>query len=111
MRNDPVGSVEYACQQELPACSHQLRILRDLLLHQEGPTFAYLHLSEYTHYNLKMAIHYDEPTKEMLSELSRSGSLNDTFFLLLGDHGFQRGENPFMSTEQVSLEIRNGLCN
>ena len=100
MLNNPV-QYTFACQQELPAHSHQFRILRDLLLYQEGPTFAYLHLSEYTHNDLNMAKNYDEPTKDLISELSRSGSLNDTFFLLLGDHGFQRGENPFMSTEQV----------
>ena len=105
MRNDPTGMVEYTCQQELPAHTHQFRVLRDLLIHQEGPTFAYLHLSDYTHNDLKMAVHYDEPTKELISELSRSGSLNDTFFIILGDHGFQRGDNPFVSTDQVSLQI------
>ena len=98
--NDPLG-----CHQEVPSYSHQFRILRDLLLHQQGPTFSYLHLADYTHDNLNMARHYDEPTKELISELSRRGVFNDTFFLLLGDHGYQRGENPFTSTEQVSVAI------
>ena len=100
MRNNPI-EYTYLCQQELPAHTHQLRILRDLLLHQDGPTFAFLHLTEYTHNNLNMASHYDEPTMEMIGELDRSGSLNDTFFILLGDHGFQRGEWHFVLTEQV----------
>lgn len=105
MLNDRTGPV-YACQQELPVHTHQFRILRDLLLHQEGPTFSFLHLSEYTHDDLNMAGYYDEPTKELISELSRQGVLNDTFFLLLADHGYQRGENPFMSTKQVWVTMK-----
>ena len=93
----------YACQQEVPAHTHQFRILRDLLLHQEGPIFAYVHLNEYTHNDLTMARHYDKPLKELLTELSKAGGLNDTFFVLLADHGFQRGENPFTFTEQVAI--------
>ena len=93
----------YACQQEVPAHTHQFRILRDLLLHQEGPVFAYVHLNEYTHNDLTMARHYDKPLKELLIELSKAGGLNDTFFVLLADHGFQRGESPFTLTEQVTM--------
>ena len=104
LRNRLVGKADnYACQQEVPAHTHQFRILRDLLLHQEGPVFAYFHLNEYTHNDLPFARHYDNPLKELLTELSKAGGLNDTFFVLLADHGFQRGENPFTFTEQVAI--------
>ena len=97
-----VGKADnYACQQELPAYQHQFRILEDLLLHQEGPTFSYFHLNEYTHNELAMARHYDVPLEQLVTKLSKAGALNDTFFLLLADHGFQRGDNPFVLTEQV----------
>ena len=97
-----VGKADnYACQQELPAYQHQFRILEDLLLHQEGPTFSYFHLNEYTHNELAMTRHYDLPLEQLVTKLSKAGALNDTFFLLLADHGFQRGDNPFVLTEQV----------
>ena len=101
MLNDPHG-----CHKEVPSHTHQLRILRDLLLHQKGPTFSYHHLADYTHDDLNMAKHFDEPTNDLISDLSKSGLLNDTFFLLLGDHGYQRGGNGFMSTEQVWVTIK-----
>ena len=105
LRNRLVGKADnYACQQEVPSHTHQFRILRDLLLHQEGPTFAYVHLNEYTHNDLTMARHYDEPLKQLVTDLSKAGALNNTFFLLLADHGFQRGDNPFTLTEQVPIE-------
>ena len=111
LRGEKMLNVPVGCHQEVPSHSHQFRILRDLLLHQQGPTFSYLHLADYTHDYLNMARHYDEPTKELLSELrSRPGVLNDTFFLILGDHGFQRGENKFMSTEQVFIKIPIFKC-
>ena len=104
LRNRLVGKADnYACQQEMPAHTHQFRILRDLLLDQEGPTFAYVHLNEYTHNDLTMARHYDEPLKELVMELLRAGALDDTFFIVLADHGFQRGDNPFTLTEQVRI--------
>ena len=97
-----VGKADnYACQQELPAYQHQFRILEDILMHQEGPTFSYFHLNEYTHNELAMARHYDVPLEQLVTKLSKAGALNDTFFLLLADHGFQRGDNPFVLTEQV----------
>ena len=97
----------YGCHQELPIYVHQLRVLGDLLKYQEGPTFSYFHLSSYTHDDLNMPLYYDQPVKELISDLSQSGSLNDTFFIVLGDHGYQRGENKFMSTKQVSRQ-KNG---
>ena len=94
----------YGCHQELPIYVHQLRVLGDLLKYQEGPTFSYFHLSSYTHDDLNMPLYYDQPVRELLGDLSQSGSLNDTFFIVLGDHGYQRGENKFMSTKQVSRQ-------
>jgi len=105
MRNRLVGKADnYACQQELPAYQHQFRILEDILMHQEGPTFSYFHLNEYTHNELAMARHYDLPLEQLVTKLSKAGALNDTFFLLLADHGFQRGDNPFVLTEQGTME-------
>merc|ERR1719419_1815868 len=51
-----------------------------------------------------MAKLYDKDLKVMLEHLSASGALNDTFFMILGDHGFQRGEDPFILTEQGRVE-------
>ena len=105
-----VGKADnYACQQELPAYQHQFRILEDLLMHQEGPTFSYFHLNEYTHNELAMARHYDLPLEQLVTKLSKAGALNDTFFLLLADHGFQRGDNPFVLTEQVVKDLETNL--
>ena len=94
----------YACQKELLVHTHQLRVLEDLLTSQPGPVFAYIHLNEYTHNDLGLAALYDLPLSDLLDRLAEQNALTDTFFLLLGDHGFQRGENPFSLTEQGRTE-------
>jgi len=105
LRNRLVGKADnYACQQELPAYTHQLRVLGDVLTSQPGPVFAYLHLSELTHNELAMAGQYDRPVHSLLTSLAAQGALNDTFFLLMADHGFQRGDNPFTLTPQGKVE-------
>ena len=68
---------------------------------QQGPVFAYLHLAEYTHNSPTMGAHYDLPIKEMLARLASRGDLNNTFFLLMSDHGYQRGDDGFILTQQV----------
>ena len=79
-------------------------MLGDLLTSQPGPVFAYLHLSELTHNELAMAGQYDRPVQALLTALADQGALNDTFFLLMADHGFQRGDNPFTLTPQGKVE-------
>lgn len=104
-RNRLVGKADnYACHQELPAHVHQLRILEDLVTSQPGPVFAYMHLNEYTHNDLVMAAQYDSPLTSLLHRLAAKNALNDTFFILVADHGFQRGDNPFTLTEQGRTE-------
>lgn len=39
-----------------------------------------------------------------MQRLVRSGALNRTFFLLMGDHGFQRAESPFFQSKQGFAE-------
>ena len=39
-----------------------------------------------------------------MERLVVSGALNNTFFLLMGDHGFQRAEDPFVLTRQGAVE-------
>ena len=105
LRNRLVGKADnYACQQELPAHIHQFRLLDDLLTKKQKPVFAYIHLNEYTHNDMAMAAQYDLPIKELITSLSSRQALDDTFFLLLADHGFQRGDNPFTLTDQGKVE-------
>jgi hypothetical protein len=105
LRNQLVGKADnFACQQELPAHAQPLRILQDLATGRQGPFFAFVHLNEYTHNSLGMAAQYDRPVKELVTTLGRQGALNNTFFLLLGDHGFQRGDHPFVLTELGRIE-------
>merc|ERR1719167_728119 len=105
LRNRLVGKANnYACQQELLAHTHQFRILEDFITGQPGPVFAFFHLNEYTHNVPAMAKHYDPSLYKLLYSLVNKGSLNNTFFFLLADHGFMRADNPFTMTEQGKIE-------
>ena len=76
---------------------------------QQGPVFAYLHLAEYTHNSPTLGAHYDLPIKEMLAILASRGDLNNTFFLLMSDHGYQRGDDGFILTQQVHPVLGEGV--
>ena len=78
-------------------------VVRDFLTaYSDRPTFLHLHVSEYTHSFQSKARYYDTGLAEILKNLSSSGALRDTFFLVLGDHG-PRFE-PFSATVQGNIE-------
>jgi len=106
LRNSLIGKFgAYACLQEQMLHKHQFRVLEDFLeMHKEYPYHAHVHLTEYIHNDLNMAKHYDKDLSLMLSRLLRSGALSNTFFFLLGDHGYQRAEGQFVLTEQGEIE-------
>ena len=59
-----------------------------LKAYQNTPTLAHIHLTEYTHDSINMAALYDADLSSMVIRLQASGALNDTFLVILGDHGF-----------------------
>ena len=46
----------------------------------------------------------DQDLKDLLEHLIDTNVMNDTFFMILGDHGFQRAEDPFSLTDQGRIE-------
>ena len=106
LRNRLVGKYgAYACLQEQLLHLPQLQVLQDFIdTYSDTPTFAHLHLTEYLHNDLNMAKLYDKELRDMLHHLVTAGTVNNTFFMILGDHGFQRAEDPFILTEQGRVE-------
>jgi hypothetical protein len=87
------------------SANHQnpLHTIRDLLLaYKDVPSFIHSHLSEYIHDSLNMGKNYDADLLAMLTNLSDTGALKDTFFLLMGDHGYRQGK--FAATTQGKIE-------
>ena len=106
MRNRLVGKADcYACLQEQLVHVPELRVVEDFIsMYSAVPTFAHIHLNEYTHNDLNMGKLYDTDLSQMMARLVESGALENTFFLLMGDHGFQRAEEPFVLTRQGAVE-------
>ena len=76
--------------QEKKLHKYQFDVLQDFLeKYKTTPTFAFLHLQEYTHNDQNLARLYDDDLSAMLERLLNSGSLDQTFLLLMGDHGFR----------------------
>ena len=73
-------------------------------MYKETPTFIFTHLVEYLHNDLNMAKHYDQDLANMIKSLHNSSALKNTFFMLMGDHGWQRTEPPFIFTKQGKTE-------
>ena len=85
--------------------NHQSQLLAiwDLLLaYKDVPSYIHSHLSEYIHDNLNMGKNYDADLVAMLTDLSARAALDDTFFLLMGDHGYRQGS--FAATKQGVIE-------
>ena len=81
----------------------QINTIGDLLMaYKDVPSFIHCHLSEYIHDNLNMGKNYDADLVSMLTRLSAAGALEDTFFLLMGDHGYRQGG--FAATKQGVIE-------
>ena len=106
LRNRLVGKADcYACLQEQPVHVPELRVVEDFIsMYSAVPTFAHVHLNEYTHNDLNMGKLYDPDLRQMMERLVERGALDNTFFLLMGDHGFQRAEDPFVLTRQGAVE-------
>ena len=95
----------YASLQEQLVHVSELRLIQDFLsMYRATPTMMYAHLSEYSHNDVNMAKLYDKDLKNMMQTLVTNGVLNNTFFLILGDHGFQRAESPLLTTSQGRVE-------
>ena len=78
-------------------------LLRDFtVMYRDRPTFLHVHLSEYTHNDLNGAKLYDHDLDQKLRRLIDSRALEDTFFILMGDHGYRFGE--FSKTIQGNIE-------
>ena len=104
VQNALVGTC-YACLQEQLVHVSELRLIQDFLsMYRATPTMMYAHLSEYSHNDVNMAKLYDKDLKNMMQTLVKNGVLNNTFFLILGDHGFQRVESPLLRTPQGRVE-------
>ena len=106
MRNRLVGKAEcFACLQEQLVHVPELRVVEDFIsMYSAVPTFAHVHLNEYTHNDLNMGKLYDADLSQMMKRLVSGLALQNTFFLLMGDHGFQRAEDPFVLTRQGAVE-------
>ena len=85
--------------------NHQSQLLNvwDLLLaYKDIPSYIHTHITEYVHDNLNMGKNHDADLVALLNDLSAKGALEETFFLLMGDHGFRQGRFP--STNQGTIE-------
>ena len=71
-------------------------------MYRDRPTFAHVHLTEYTHNDLNGAKSYDWDLALKLRMMAQSGALDDTFLVLMGDHGFRFGG--FSKTSQGNVE-------
>ena len=106
LQNTLVGKCcAYACLQEQMLHKHQFRIIHDFIsMYSEDPSFMFMHFCEYSHNDLNMAKHYDQDLKHLMEQMIDKNELKDTFFMILGDHGFQRAEDKFVLTEQGRIE-------
>ena len=85
------------------AHNNPIQTISDMhLAHKELPSFLHIHLSEYLHDNLNMAKNYDADLAAMLNYLVQEKALEDTFVLLMGDHGYRM--QGFTNLEQGKIE-------
>ena len=68
LRNRLVGKADcYACLQEQPVHVPELRVVEDFIsMYSAVPSFAHIHLAEYTHNDQNLARLYDERLSSML---------------------------------------------
>ena len=96
----------FACLQEQMLHKYQLPAIHDFIdMYKHTPTFTFIHLVEYLHNDLNMAKHYDRDLAHMIKSLHNSSALKNTFLMLMGDHGWQRTEPPFIFTKQGKTEM------
>ena len=91
-RSEFYESDNMVCQKEKLIHQHRFEIVRDALdPSRKNPMFSYIQLLEETHDSINMPKLMDRDLVQLFDDLFSDGSLNNTFFFLLGDHGF-RGE-------------------
>ena len=56
---------------------------------RKKPMFSYIHLKEETHDSINMPKLMDIDLVQLLNDLFDAGYLENTFFFLMGDHGFR----------------------
>jgi hypothetical protein len=97
-------SPSYRCLQEKLVHKPQFSLFTNFLeTYKDLPTFNLIHLNEYSHDDQLLTAHYDKDLTQMLEDLTISGVLSDTFFIVMGDHGFRAG-SPFSMTPQGKIE-------
>ena len=103
--NSPLGGGSFACVQDEFLHVQEFQVIGDFLdTYSDVPNMMFVHLSQYSHNDVNMAKLYDNDLRIMIQSLYEKGALKRTYLMILGDHGFQRGEQPFMMTEQGNAE-------
>jgi hypothetical protein len=83
------------------------QVARDFMIgYSRIPTFLHLHVSEISHDDLNLPKVFDQELVNMFNSLVSAGALNETFLILMGDHGFRDTYMPtgFAKTEQGIIE-------
>ena len=95
----------YACVQDEFLHVQEFQVIGDFLkTYSDVPNMMFVHLAQYSHNDVNMAKFYDNDLKSMVQSLYEKGALKRTYLMILGDHGFQRGEDPFLMTDQGKKE-------
>ena len=82
------------CHLEKPTYKTWLEKIDQFIIHmnsnqinQNIPYFSFNFITEYTHEYLAVSKHFDLKLKEFIEKLNLNGHLDNTLFLLFGDHG------------------------
>ena len=104
--NSLIGKADcYACSQDELIHVQEFQVIGDFLeTYSDVPNMMFNHLAQYSHNDLNMAKLYDNDLQSMIQSLFEKGALKRTYLMILGDHGFQRGEDPFLMTDQGKTE-------
>ena len=77
------------CLMETLSHKPMFAVIEDFLeINSNTHTLLHAHFDGYTHDDLNIAPLYDADLSSMVTRLRSSGALNDTFLVILGDHGF-----------------------
>ena len=103
--NSPLIPACYACLQDELIHVQEFQVIEDFLnTYADVPNMMHVHLGQYSHNDVNMAKLYDNELQSLIQSLIEQGALKRTVLMILGDHGFQRGEQPFMMTSQGKTE-------
>ena len=104
--NSLVGKWDcYACVQDELLHVQEFQVIGDFMkTYSDVPNIMFVHLAQYSHNDVNMAKIYDHDLQSMIQTLVEHGALKRTYLIICGDHGFQRGEDPFLMTDQGKTE-------